>query len=236
MNNAGKWILIALTLAAAPVLHAQEDEDDPKGAPHRPATIAPKPRAKAAEAKPEPKTAEPKTAEPKIAEPKSFEPPVKRTADVRPAKPAAPEPKAALEKAPDAKPAPIAKPTAQKGAAPESDAPAIAARKPLARTAAEPAVKIATVGATVDGPSPARTVRVRLLDGSSVVGLVHAEESEVLVVDCALGQLAIPRGRISTIAYDAAAGAGSKHAPVQQLDDDDRLPPRKRAAPAAPTP
>ena len=50
-----------------------------------------------------------------------------------------------------------------------------------------------------------RPVRVRLLDGSTVVGTVHAEEVGTLVIDCSLGVLSIPRGRISTIAYDAAA-------------------------------
>ncbi|HXU72081.1 MAG TPA: hypothetical protein VN947_22265 [Polyangia bacterium] len=80
-----------------------------------------------------------------------------------------------------------------------------------------------------DGPLPgARPVRVRLLDGSSVVGTVHAEEIATLVIDCSLGQLSIPRARISTIAYDAAAGIGSKRAPVQQLDDEDK-PTKKRA-------
>jgi hypothetical protein len=67
---------------------------------------------------------------------------------------------------------------------------------------------------------------VRLLDGSTVVGLVRAELAEALVIDCALGQLSIPRVRISTIAYDAAAAVGQKKAPVQQLDDD--LPPKKK--------
>ncbi|HEX8953704.1 MAG TPA: hypothetical protein VF945_17725 [Polyangia bacterium] len=76
-------------------------------------------------------------------------------------------------------------------------------------------------------PSP-RPVRVRLLDGSTVVGTVHAEEVGTLVVDCSLGLLSIPRARISTIAYDAAAGVGQKRAPVQQLDDEDK-PTKKRA-------
>ena len=75
------------------------------------------------------------------------------------------------------------------------------------------------------GPRP---VRVRLLDGSTVVGTVHAEEVATLVIDCSLGQLSIPRARISTIAYDAAAGIGQKRAPVQQLDDEDK-PTKKRA-------
>jgi hypothetical protein len=72
-----------------------------------------------------------------------------------------------------------------------------------------------------------RPVRVRLLDGSTVVGTVHAEEIQTLVIDCSLGQLAIPRNRISTIAYDTAAGVGQKRAPVQQLDDEDK-PTKKR--------
>jgi hypothetical protein len=72
-----------------------------------------------------------------------------------------------------------------------------------------------------------RPVRVKLLDGSSVVGTVHAEESGTLVIDCSLGVLSIPRARISTIAYDAAAAVGQKRAPVQQLDDEDK-PTKKR--------
>jgi hypothetical protein len=73
-----------------------------------------------------------------------------------------------------------------------------------------------------------RPVRVRLLDGSSVIGTVHAEETGALIIDCSFGQLSIPRTRISTIAYDAAAGVGQKRAPVQQLDDEDK-PTKKRA-------
>ena len=78
-----------------------------------------------------------------------------------------------------------------------------------------------------------RPVRVRLLDGSTVVGTVHAEEAGTLVVDCSLGQLSIPRTRISTIAYDAAAGVGQKRAPVQQLDDEDK-PTKKRTSSSQP--
>lgn len=74
-----------------------------------------------------------------------------------------------------------------------------------------------------------RPVRVRLLDGSTVVGTVHAEEAGALVVDCSLGVLSIPRARISTVAYDAAAGVGQKRAPVQQLDDEDK-PTKKRTS------
>lgn len=83
-----------------------------------------------------------------------------------------------------------------------------------------------------ESPSPsARPVRVRLLDGSTVIGTVHAEEAATIVLDCSLGVLAIPRARISTIAYDAAAGVGQKRAPVQQLDDEDK-PTKKRGASA----
>jgi hypothetical protein len=72
-------------------------------------------------------------------------------------------------------------------------------------------------------------VRVRLLDGSTVSGTVHAEEAQALVIDCSLGLLAIPRARISTIAYDGAAEVGQKRAPVQMLDDDGP-PPKKRSS------
>ena len=78
-----------------------------------------------------------------------------------------------------------------------------------------------------------RPVRVRLLDGSTVVGTVHAEEAGALVVDCSLGVLSIPRTRISTVAYDAAAGVGQKRAPVQQLDDEDK-PTKKRTSSSQP--
>lgn len=106
-----------------------------------------------------------------------------------------------------------------------------------AQAAATQAAATQGQGQSVDAigestPVPnARAVRVRLLDGSTVVGTVHAEEAATLVVDCSLGQLAIPRGRISTIAYDAAAGVGQKRAPVQQLDDEDK-PTKKRGATA----
>jgi len=73
-----------------------------------------------------------------------------------------------------------------------------------------------------------RPVRVHLLDGSTVSGTVRAEEAQALVIDCSLGLLSIPRARISTIAYDGAAELGSKHAPVQMLDDD--VPPKKRTS------
>jgi hypothetical protein len=74
-------------------------------------------------------------------------------------------------------------------------------------------------------PAGARSVRVRLIDGTTVIGTVRAELSEALVIDCNLGLLSIPRTRIAMVAYDAGF-SGAKRAPVQQLDDD--LPPKKR--------
>lgn len=79
-----------------------------------------------------------------------------------------------------------------------------------------------------------RPVRVRLIDGSTVIGTVHAEEAGMLVVDCSLGTLSIPRTRIQTIAYDATAGVGQKRAPVQQLDDEDK--PTTNSNSASPSP
>jgi hypothetical protein len=106
-----------------------------------------------------------------------------------------------------------------------------------AATATAPAPRSAVVdaGATPDAAADAahgaRPVRVRLLDGSTVSGTVHAEESQALVIDCSLGLLAIPRGRISTIAYDGAAEVGQKRAPVQMLDDDGPPPKKRTSAP-----
>ena len=94
--------------------------------------------------------------------------------------------------------------------------------------AARPTAAAGVTGDAVEAQPGPRPVRVRLLDGSTVVGTVHAEEAQALVIDCSLGLLSIPRARISTIAYDAAAGVGQKRAPVQQLDDDS--PPRKQSS------
>ena len=91
---------------------------------------------------------------------------------------------------------------------------------------ADGGMPVDAIGESTPVPN-ARAVRVRLLDGSTVVGTVHAEEAAMLVIDCSLGVLSIPRTRISTIAYDAAAGFGQKRAPVQQLDDEDK-PTKKR--------
>ncbi|HEY2745898.1 MAG TPA: hypothetical protein VGL86_14780 [Polyangia bacterium] len=123
----------------------------------------------------------------------------------------------------DEKPAPgeaaTAPPPTPKRAKKEKVATAVPPRPPDAGSAIEIDPQTAA--------SP-RAVRVRLLDGSTVVGTVRAEEAMTLVIDCSLGQLSIPRARISTIAYDAAAGVGQKRAPVQQLDDEDK-PTKKRA-------
>jgi hypothetical protein len=110
-----------------------------------------------------------------------------------------------------------------RAAKPEPKAELKADPKPDAKPAAP-----APAAAVADAPAAgaARPVRVRLLDGSTVVGQVRVEQAEALVIDCALGQLSIPRARISTIAYDAAAGVG-KRAPVQLLDDGDTLPKKK---------
>src|SRR5262249_12525456 len=104
-------------------------------------------------------------------------------------------------------------------------------RRAAVDKAPRPPVESAVLPAdgTVESTLSPRPVRVKLLDGSTVVGTVHAEEALSLVVDCTPGQLSIPRNRISTVSYDAAAGVGQKRAPVQQLDDEDK-PTRKRAA------
>ena len=95
--------------------------------------------------------------------------------------------------------------------------------KPRTRAKTPAAAKPTDAGAVVigDGGVPeGRAVRVRLNDGSTVAGTVHAEEAQVLIIDCSLGMLSIPRARISTIAYDSAAAVGQKKAPIQMLDDD----------------
>jgi hypothetical protein len=106
------------------------------------------------------------------------------------------------------------------------------AKKVVAAAAPRASEGAATAEPPIDATPAARPVRVRLLDGSTVVGTVHAEEAGALIIDCSLGQLAIPRARISTIAYDTAAGIGQKRAPVQQLDDEDK--PTKKHATSQP--
>jgi hypothetical protein len=77
---------------------------------------------------------------------------------------------------------------------------------PMARAARgeDPIARLVTVEETF---GPPRSVWVRLVDGSSVAGLVHAERTGTLEIDCAFGLLSIPRERIAIIAYDAAAGS-----------------------------
>jgi hypothetical protein len=220
--------LLALCLLTSGVARAEDDEDDPKAAKVRaaakpkapPAPPAEKPAVKAA---PATKVAAPSkisnedgppppVRKPAVTPPKSAEPPAKAVVH-EPAPPA--RPRAAAEPAPAKKPAPAEPATPRASALPPPPHSASSVASP-----AEPAAP----------PTPgARPVRVRLVDGSTVIGQVRAEQPESLVIDCALGQLAIPRSRIATIAYDGAAGIGQKRAPVQQLDDD--LPAKKRPAP-----
>jgi hypothetical protein len=120
-------------------------------------------------------------------------------------------------------------PAAKKAIAAPAPAPALLPPRPAAKPAAAPAPPAMTDAKKPPEPSlmplppaivPAthapRNVRVRLLDGSSVVGQVRAEQSDALVIDCALGELAIPRARIAIIAYDAAAGVSPvRHSPSE---------------------
>jgi hypothetical protein len=114
--------------------------------------------------------------------------------------------------------------------------------KPRARPRGAATAQAPTPPRPLDGGAPpdggelapasgGRPVRVRLLDGSTVSGTVHAEEAQALVIDCSLGLLSIPRARISTIAYDSAAAVGQKRAPVQMLDDDGPPPKKHSSAP-----
>jgi len=223
--------LFLFSLLVPTLGRAEEDDDDPKArhavtkpkaaAPQAPAPQAPKPKAAAAPAPARvPKEEDPPA--PKKAAP---------VADAPAKKTAAPIADAPAKKAPavDAPPAPPKKVVAAEPVTKRS--PAIPADPPAAKSTALPVPPPASDAPATATPG-ARAVRVRLVDGSTVVGQVRAEQPESLVIDCALGQLAIPRLRISTIAYDAAAGLSSnKRAPVQQLDDD--LPPpvtKKRPA------
>jgi hypothetical protein len=212
MMRVGHLILLAM-LALGTVARAQEEDDDPKSKP----SVAAKPRAadksdKKAEVKPKP---EPK-AEPKAeAQPKAKAEPVKKA----PVEKAEKTEKAAenktevkVEKIADELP-PVKKDKV----------------KPLPKLARAPEA-VEVMAPPEPGAAP-RSVRVRLVDGSTVVGSVRAEQVDALVVDCSLGQLSIPRSRISTIAYDSAAGVGSKRAPVQQLDDDAPAPKKRGANP-----
>ena len=151
---------------------------------------------------------------------------------------ALPADSAATTKKTPASPAPPADATATTKKTPASPAPPADATATTKKTPARNDKLVVIAPHPLDGGVPPesmtepttapRPVRVRLLDGSTVVGTVLAEEVQALVVDCSLGQLSIPRARISLIAYDAAAGVGQKRAPVQQLDDEDK-PTKKRS-------
>jgi len=205
MSRLTTLALAALILYAGSA-RAQEDDDDPKAAPR-----GKKPAAAAAQPAPKPV--------------------------VTPAPPPPPAPKAKAEPKPEAKPEPkMAEPKPEPAKKAVAAAPADPARDLLnpARIDKRHASAVPPIPPPpppAEPQAPARSVRVRLLDGSSVVGSVRAEQAEALVIDCALGQLTIPRIRISTIAYDAAAGASGKHAPVLQLDDD--VPAPRKRQPAA---
>jgi hypothetical protein len=134
-------------------------------------------------------------------------------------KPATPE--AAAATTPTATTPPAKKPT-------KKERIAAAAAAAAAAASAHPPDGGVPLDPSAESTLSPRPVRVRLLDGTTVIGTVHAEEVVALIIDCSLGQLSIPRSRISTVAYDAAAGIGQKRAPVQQLDDEDK-PTKKRA-------
>jgi hypothetical protein len=180
---------------------SQEDDDDPKSAPHHPV----KPSAAKPGAAPK---AVPDTRSTPAAKPAPIAAP-KPALGVKPAAPSAT--KAAPVTA--SRPAQIAKPAS----AAAKVAPQVLDHVPADRTPDKPTQDKRTPDKlsppdklTIDKPDPppapaARPVKVRLVDGSSVVGTVQAEEAEALVVSCALGLLAIPRARILTISYDAAA-------------------------------
>jgi hypothetical protein len=201
MKRVGHVILLAM-LALGTVGRAQEEDDDPKAKP--PAATKARAAEKKAEARPK---ADPKSAD---ADAKAKDAARKGVAD----KPAAGESKV------EVKVEQIADEPAKKDK--------VKAQPKLAR-ASETVIDV-MAQPPESGAAP-RSVRVRLVDGSTVVGSVRAEQVDALVVDCSLGQLSIPRVRISTIAYDAAAGVGAKRAPVQQLDDDAPTPKKRTVTP-----
>lgn len=138
----------------------------------------------------------------------------------------------------DEKPAPPPSPPAEKAANPPTATgtpapPPKRAKKEKVAAVVLPPKPLEPADPTVESTMSPRPVRVRLLDGSTVVGTVHAEEAGALVVDCSLGVLSIPRTRISTVAYDVSANVGQKRAPVQQLDDEDK-PTKKRSTTSQP--
>jgi outer membrane biosynthesis protein TonB len=202
------WILVAM-LALTTVARAQEEDDDPKAKPAAGAKAKAKP-----DSKMEPKA---KT------DPK---PEAKAKADPKPEAKAKADPKAEAKKTAGESKTEV---TVEKVADEPAPPPKKVKTLPKLARASE---SVPDAVAQLPESAAPRSVRVRLVDGSTVVGTVRAEQMEALVVDCSLGQLSIPRTRISTIAYDSAAGVGAKRAPVQQLDDD--APPARKRAPANP--
>jgi hypothetical protein len=204
MMRAVHLILLAM-LALGSVARAQEEDDDPKSKP-APAIKRPIDKGdkgdKAEKAKPKADAEAKPKAEPIKKSLVEKQPAVENKTEVR------------VEKIGD-EPAPAKKEKV----------------KALPKLARAPEPVEAPVAPMPEPAAGARSVRVRLVDGSTVVGSVRAEQVDALVVDCSLGQLSIPRARISTIAYDAAAGVGAKRAPVQQLDDDAPAPKKRTANP-----
>jgi hypothetical protein len=216
MGKTARWVFVCLLPLAllASVARAEEEDDDPKAPP---SSLRGKVKAPAG------KNAADKPADNKItapsAKPKAPEKPVEKPAAEKPEKP-----KAAPEKAPE-KP----KPAAEK---PEKPADAKLVRTveptPKAKPAPEERNEVkdpfqarrAAPHETPPASGGGRAVRVKLVDGSTVVGKVRAELSDMLVVDCALGLLQIPRPRIAIIVYDGAPASTNKgkRAPVQDLD------------------
>jgi hypothetical protein len=47
-----------------------------------------------------------------------------------------------------------------------------------------------------------RKVWVQLLDGTSITGSVIAERPDSIFIDCPMGAVSIPRGRLRLVAYD----------------------------------
>ncbi len=196
-------ILVALTLivASAHTSRSDEDDDDPKAGPPK---IKPKAKPKAEPAKAEPARVEPARVEPAKVEPAKPDPVVKKAEPKAEPKHTKPAPIIRDLEDPFSKPKPVFKSE-------------VADSKPgvSIRIIPEPkAAPTATIARTPDGESVApgagagRHIRVRLVDGSTVVGKVRAERDETLVVDCALGQLVIPRNRVSTVSYDESSKPG----------------------------
>jgi len=183
-------VAFSLLLCSAHSARSDEDDDDPKAGPPKVKPKAvPKPEPPKATPKAEPAKVETPKAEPAKAEPKRKPEPVFRDIED-----------------PFTKTKPVFK---SESADPVK--PSVSARNsPEPKAKATPTVE-KTIARTPDGESIAagagagRPIRVRLVDGSTVVGKVRAEREETVVVDCALGQLVIPRSRVATLSYDDSA-------------------------------